>query len=58
VKKLVFIFSKINDIQSLEVYLWKERITYEIYQINIKKRRQNEDPLLPNKKQKSLEEGK
>ena len=52
---------KINDTQALEAYLRKERITYEIYQeerkiISIKKRKQHEDVLLPNKKQKSLEE--
>ena len=50
---------KINDTQTLETYLRKERITYEIYQeerklINIKKRKQHEDALLTNKKQKSL----
>ena len=50
---------KINDTQTLESYLRKERITYEIYQeerkiINIKKRKHNESILLPNKKQKSL----
>ena len=54
---------KINDTQTLEAYLKKERITYEIYQeerkiINIKKRKQNEGVLLPNKKQRSLKEGK
>ena len=42
---------KINDIQTLEDYLKKEKITYEIYQeerkiINIKKRKQNESILL------------
>ncbi len=50
---------KINDIQTLEAYLRKERITYEIYQerkiINIRKRKHHDDALLPNKKQKSLE---
>ena len=51
---------KINDTQTLETYLKKERITYEIYQeerkiINVGKRKQNESMLLPNKKQKSLE---
>ena len=50
---------KINDTQTLEVYLKKERITYEIYHeekkiINIRKRKQHNDALLPNKKQKSL----
>ena len=50
---------KINDTQTLETYLKKERITYEIYHeerkiINIRKRKQNDDALLPNKKQKSL----
>ena len=46
-------------LKHFETYLKKERITYEIYQerkiINIKKRKQNEGVLLPNKKQKSLE---
>ena len=50
---------KINDTQTLETYPRKERITYEIYQeerkiINVKKRKQYDDALLPNKKQKSL----
>ena len=50
---------KINDTQTLEAYLKKERITYEIYHeerkiINVRKRKQNESVLLPNKKQKSL----
>ena len=50
---------KINDTQTLEAYLRKERITYEIYQeerkiINVGKRKQHEDALSPNKKQKSL----
>ena len=45
--------------QTLEAYLKKERITYEIYQeerkiINVGKRKQDESVLLPNKKQKSL----
>ena len=44
----------------LEAYLRKERITYGIYQeerkiINVRKRKQNESVLLPNKKQKPLE---
>ena len=55
-------FGKIPDsIQTLEAYLRKERITYEIYQeerkiINIRKRKHHDDTLLllPNKKQKSL----
>ena len=52
---------KINDTQTLETYLRKERITYEIYQeerkiIDVRKRKQNESVLLPNKKQKSSEE--
>ena len=52
---------KINDTQTLETYLRKERITYEIYQeeriiINIKKRKKDEGVLSSNKKQKSLEE--
>ena len=50
---------KINDTQTLEAYLKKERITYEIYQerkiINVIKRKHHDDALLPNKKQKSLE---
>jgi len=51
---------KINDTQTLEAYLRKERITYEIYQeerkiIDVRKRKQNESVLLPNKKQKSSE---
>jgi hypothetical protein len=51
---------KINETQTLEAYLRKERITYEIYHeekkiINIRKRKQHNDALLPNKKQKSLE---
>ena len=50
---------KINDTQTLEAYLRKERITYEIYKeerkiINIRKRKHHDDALLPNKKQKSL----
>ena len=49
---------KINDTQTLEAYLKKERITYEIYQerkiINVIKRKHHDDALLPNKKQKSL----
>ena len=54
---------KINDTQTLEAYLRKEKITYEIYQeerkiLNVRKRKQNEDILLPNKKQGSLKEGK
>src|SRR5207237_36431 len=54
---------KINDTQTLEAYLRKEKITYEIYQeerkiINVRKRKQNEDILLHNKKQRSLKEGK
>src|SRR5947208_9413683 len=54
---------KINDTQTLEAYLRKEKITYEIYQeerkiINVRKRKQNEDILLPNKKQRSLKEEK
>src|SRR3982750_918736 len=54
---------KINDTQTLEAYLRKKRITYEIYHeerkiINIKKRKQNEIVLLSNKKQKSLEGNK
>ena len=51
---------KLADTKSLQTYLDKERITYEIYQerkiINVsRKRKQNESVLLlPNKKQKSL----
>ena len=53
------ISTMLNDTQTLETYLRKEKITYEIYQeerkiISIKKRKQNEDMLLSNKKQKSL----
>ena len=52
---------KINDTQTLEAYLRKEKITYEIYQeerkiINVRKRKQHEGVLLSNKKQKPLEE--
>ena len=48
-----------NVTQTLEVYLRKERITYEIYQeerkiINVGKRKHHDDTLSPNKKQKSL----
>ena len=44
----------------LKAYLRKERIIYKIYQekrkiINVRKRKQNESVLLPNKKQKPLE---
>ena len=50
---------KINDTQTLETYLKKERITYEIYHeerkiINVGKRKHYDDALLLNKKQKSL----
>ena len=50
---------KINDTQTLEAYLKKERITYDIYQeerkiMNIKKRKQDESALLQNKRLKSL----
>ena len=50
---------KINETQTLEVYLRKEKITYEIYHeekkiINVGKRKHYDDALLPNKKQKSL----
>ena len=52
---------KINDTQTLEAYLRKERITYEIYHeerklINVGKRKHHDDALLPNKKPRSLEE--
>src|SRR6266545_1723980 len=51
---------KLADTKSLQTYLDKERITYEIYQeerkiINIGKRKHHDDALLPNKKQKLLE---
>ena len=50
---------KLADTKSLQTYLDKERITYEIYQeerkiIDVRKRKQNVSVLLPNKKQKSL----
>ena len=50
---------KLTNTKSLQTYLDKERITYEIYQeerkiINVRKRKQSENVLLPNKKQKSL----
>ena len=50
---------KLEDTKSLQIYLDKERITYEIYQeerkiIDVRKRKQNVSVLLPNKKQKSL----
>ena len=58
-KKIAPYIFKINDTETLEVYLRKEEITYEIYQeerkiINIKKRKQSEGALLSNKKQKFL----
>ena len=51
---------KINDTKTLEAYLRKKGITYEIYQeerkiINVGKRKHYDDALLPNKKQKPLE---
>ena len=51
---------KINDTQTLQDYLDQEKITYEIYQeerkiINIKKRKQDEDVPLQNKRQKYLD---
>ena len=51
---------KINDTQTLETYLRKERITYEIYQeerkiINVGKRKHHEGVLLSNKRLKSLD---
>jgi len=51
---------KINDTQTLEAYLRKERITYEIYQeerkrISVGKRKHHDNALLPNKKPRSLE---
>ena len=59
VKIAPYIF-KLADTKSLQTYLDKERITYEIYQeerkiINIGKRKHHDDALLPNKKQKLLE---
>ena len=53
-----YIFN-LADTKSLQTYLDKERITYEIYQeerkiIDVRKRKQNVSVLLPNKKQKSL----
>jgi len=52
---------KINNTQTLEAYLRKERITYEVYQeerkiISVGKRKHHDDALLPNKKPRSLEE--
>jgi hypothetical protein len=60
-EKIALYIFKINDTQTLEAYLRKERITYEIYHeerkiINIGKRKYYDDALLPNKKQKSLKE--
>ena len=51
---------KINDTQTLQEYLDQEKITYEIYQeerkiISIKKRKQDNDVLLQNKRSKFLE---
>ena len=50
---------KINDTQTLQEYLDQEKITYEIYQeeqiINLKKRKQDNDVPLQNKKQKYLD---
>jgi len=50
---------KINETYTLETYLRKGKITYEIYQeerkiINVRKRKQNESVLLQNKRLKSL----
>ena len=50
---------KLADTKSLQTYLDKEKITYEIYHeerkiINVGKRKHHDDVLLPNKKQKSL----
>ena len=52
---------KINDTQTLQEYLGQEKITYEIYQeerkiISIKKRMQDNDAPLQNKRQKYLDE--
>ncbi|KAG9290992.1 hypothetical protein G9A89_012864 [Geosiphon pyriformis] len=52
---------KINNTQTLQEYLDKEKITYEIYQeerkiINIKRRKQDNDVPLQNKRQKHLDE--
>ncbi len=60
-EKIASYIFKINDTQTLEAYLRKERITYEIYQekrkiINLGKRKHYDNALLPNKKQKSLKE--
>ena len=54
---------KINNTQTLEAYLRKERITYEIYQeekkiINIRKRKQDENMPLQNKRLKPLDKMK
>ena len=50
---------KLADTKFLQIYLDKERITYEIYHeerkiISVRKRKHHDDALLPNKKQKSL----
>ena len=52
---------KINNTQTLQEYLDQEKITYEIYQeerkiISIKKRMQDYDAPLQNKRQKYLDE--
>ena len=62
-KKIVPYIFKINDTQTLEAYLRKERITYEIYQeerkiINIRKRKQDENMPLQNKRLKPLDKMK
>src|SRR5438128_7576142 len=51
---------KINNNQTFQEYLDQEKITYEIYQeerkiINIKKRKQDNDVPLQNKRQKYLD---
>ena len=58
-EKIAPYICKLADTKSLQTYLDKERITYEIYQeerkiIDVRKRKQNVSVLLPNKKQKSL----
>ena len=58
-EKIASYIFKIDDTQTLETYLRKERITYEIYQeerkiISVRKRKQNESVLLQNKRLKSL----
>ena len=59
-EKIASYIFKINNTQTLQKYLDQEKITYEIYQeerkiINIKKRKQDEDVPLQNKRQKYLD---